>query len=342
MADKVKCLGCGSMVWAGAKMHDGYCHDCYVRGRHLPPDTDDNFLQPHKKKKPAPKLSPTNTRRKWNWPLPFRVIGRWFRWYTWQSLLAVLILAGIIFGITPLGDVLSRFQSEASAMNSIRNERASNFYNRGAIINHDAVIQNKAAFIEYINSGASYRMIGIITYAHDYMNPVRARTDIELSYNGGLDVHKFIISNSGADEKLGEFQIPEGTYYIVNENDIPYVLVHAGGKRTVIDPSEDDEIYHFLLGYSMNSVMYYGFMGDYEETSARSLRDGAYYARPYSGTGLSPMRRSHRIELRTYKDRPVYYYYCNINTDLDVEYELILNFYYDNIPNDNPSVSEYK
>ena len=54
--DKVKCEGCGSMVWVGAKMYDGYCHDCYKRGRHLPPDEDD-WLQPAKKKKSSPTAS---------------------------------------------------------------------------------------------------------------------------------------------------------------------------------------------------------------------------------------------------------------------------------------------
>ena len=77
------------MVWTGAKMIDGYCHDCYVRGRHLPEDDDsDQWLAGSGQKKKSPKSTPA-------FKPPVRLNIR-------RIIYAALIIASVIFAINVL------------------------------------------------------------------------------------------------------------------------------------------------------------------------------------------------------------------------------------------------
>jgi hypothetical protein len=105
---KIKCKGCGCMVWAGAKMTDGYCHDCYSRGKHLPPDDSDQWLAGSGQKK----KSPTSTPSKPYLP-PVRINKRRII-YTVLVILSVIAAVSILRGIGG-GGSQSRSSSSAAA-----------------------------------------------------------------------------------------------------------------------------------------------------------------------------------------------------------------------------------
>ena len=351
----VKCKGCGNEVWIGSKLHDGYCHDCYSRGRHLPPDTED-WLKPAPKKKPTKKKPAPATqphakpaRKKTDWRLLGRVVKNIFRRYRWRAVLACLIVVGVVFGIYAAVTYFNRPMTEAGTIDRLRSEKYSTFINLGERIPDDDIPANAEAITAYIDSGESYRTKGIFEYAfYDYMNDYgrekKARSDIEMSYNKELDVYQFKITNNGDSvDTLEQYRIAEGTYYIIKENGKTYVLYHGGGKRIATDINEDRKVYDFLLQYCMSSLIKTDYFTDIS-TAKWHLWDGDMYALSHSdvGSGKTVYDGRHRTELRTYKNKPLVWFDCNRDAEAMVEWQIKVDFYYDNIPKDAPSVADYR
>ena len=119
----VKCKGCGCEVWVGSKIIDGYCHDCYSRGRHLPPIVEDPPWSPKPKSRPkpfpfpTPTAPPTTLRRFWQRFI--RVIRRILK-----TAFILLVIAGVGVGLyNGIPILIERFNQttgDAGAMNTLR------------------------------------------------------------------------------------------------------------------------------------------------------------------------------------------------------------------------------
>ena len=343
MADTVKCKGCGSQIWVGAKIIDGYCHDCYSRGRHLPEDLDDEWLSPVRKK-PAP--MPTTKRPPTRTPSP-RVHKPRFR----RVIILLFILAALSFISKSsfwVKSITVRMADETAAMDVIRNEKNKTFFDKGERMNYEAIVVNRRALNEFRNSGSDYRMSGEFIYAYrDHVRGTAAnnfstsvRAHVDMSYNSKTDVYKFVISNTGTDEKMASYRIEDGTYYIMNENGKTYVLTDFFGEKTATDISKDDSIHKFLMKYHMEYSLYTSYLD--REAEGFSLWGGAYFYRfiKIENPGLQAFSNT-RIELRTYDNKPVWYIYEYHDKDTGIGCHVKLNYYYDNIPNDAPSVADY-
>ena len=361
--DTVICKGCGCEVWVGSNLHDGYCHDCYSRGRHLPPIIEDEFTQKPKPKKPVKKSAPAPATPAQTKPQKKRFSNlRWagrftreiFRRFKWKAVLALLIVVGVFYGLVFVGlpaliGTFNRPQTEPGAMKMLREVKYETFINEGEILPAVDIPANAEAITAYIDGDESYRMNGYFEYAfYDYMNDVgrqkKDRTDIEMSYNAELDVYKFKITNSGDNtETLAQYRIADGTYYIVKENDKLYVLHYGSGKRTAIDVSEDSTVFDFLLSYCMKSLVKTDFFTD-ASTDTRRLWDGDLYSLPHAdvGDGLKVYGGQHRTELRTYQNKPLVWFDCSRDRETMIEWQIKVDFYYDNIPQDAPSVADYQ
>gem|GEM_PF-6466856 len=345
MADEVKCKGCGSMIWAGAKMTDGYCHDCYARGRHLPPDTEDWPPPPaypkQTKKKPSFAVK-SESEQKERRPSSARKRITWL-------FIAALIIAGAAWGIYMMsGNRTADHGEPLSAMEALRNEDAAAFANDGESIPDDMLDGKITAIGAFMGSGTDYRMTGLFNYS--YPDKTKTVIDLEMFYSGKDDFYKFTLRNTN---KTGGFTtIGDVTFYIVTENGKPYVLAEIESGRLVIDPDGEDNTfgeglgaYEFLMGFVMEDIIETDFILD-SETTSRSLNGGDYFARDYTYEGTaSSVFGGYRRELRAHEDQPVYYYYCDLSVEestYGTEFEAIINYYYDEIPQDAPSVADYQ
>ena len=348
----VKCKGCGCEVWVGSKIIDGYCHDCYARGRHLPPIVEDPPWSPQKKKpKPRPIPYPKPTAP------PTTLRGFWQRliWGLRRISRAAIILLAIVgvgaslyYGIPALLERWGQTTGESGSMNTIRDIRYSDFINRGERIPEDTLPVNAEAITAFTHSNESYRMSGIFEYAfYDYTDmgrEKRARSNIEMSYNSENDVYRFGVNNSGDDaDGLAHLRIADGTYYIVRENGTIYVLYHGGGRRTAADINDDRTVYDFLLGYVMENLVQTGFITD-SDTTARHYMGGDLYSVSHNdmGDGLKIYGDSqYRTELRTYQHRPISWYDCDRDKETGRERQIMASYYYEDIPTDAPSVVDW-
>jgi hypothetical protein len=345
----VKCKGCGHEIWVGSKIIDGYCHDCYVRGRHLPDDTDQWPGSPKPKPKtkppkPAPPTSkPLPTSGPSTWRNPFPKLRRILFWP-----LILITLSFIFKGAFWIKSLTVYTGGEAVAMNVIRTEDKKTFFDKGERLNYEAITRNRRALIEFTSSGASYRMNGEFIYAYrtgrgtlanNFSSSVRA--DVEMSYNSETDVYKFVIRNIGTDKKLENHRIEDGTYYIVKENNKTYVLADLFGEKTTTDISKNDRIYKFLMKYHMENALYANYLD--REASGFSLWGGAFYYRMINIDNPGLMAVSNpRVEFRTYGNRPVGYVYVYHDKKTGIGCHLTLNYHYDNIPRDVPRVADYR
>jgi hypothetical protein len=359
--DKVKCKGCGSLVWVGAKMYDGYCHDCYARGRHLPKEEDDDqwLAGSGQKKKPRPttplpiksrpllwrKLFPKLRLPRFRFP-KFRRIR-----HLWRGLLLLLLfplaVSFIFKGAFWIKGMTVNMAGETTAMNVIREEKNKTFFDKGERMTYEAIVINRRALNEFRDSGSDYRMIGEFVYArkdgsgtlkNNFSSIVSAH--VEMSYNSETDVYKFVISNTGTDEKMKDHRIEDGTYYIVNENDKTYVLHDFFGERTATDISKDAIIYNFLMKIHMENALYTGYLD--REAEGFSLWGGAYYYRHITIENPGPQAfNDTRVELKTYDNKPVWYLYVYHDRNTGIGCHITLNYYYDNISQDAPKVEEY-
>jgi hypothetical protein len=315
-----------------------------VRGRHLPEDTepwDGGPQLPKKKHKPQP--SKPTTRRKFSFP---RIQLR----RKWLLIPLILAASALIFnGAFWVRSLIVSLLDKTAKINVIREESSRTFYNRGDELADEAIYTNVQAIDGFIASGASYRMSGEFIYGYkDYRGTLAnnfataAQTDVEMSYNSETEVYKFVINNAGAetDEKLKGYLIHDGTYYIVKENGRTYVLSDIYGDRAAVDSSENAGIYNILTSYLIEAVIDTNWFD--KQADAYHLWGGTQYDRAIilDNPGLLAFPDT-RVELRTFQNKPVSYIYRNKDADSDIEYSFMASYYYDDIPLDNPAVSDY-
>ena len=274
------------------------------------------------------------------------------------ALAVVLVIAGFLaFKFTTFFEeaysgVIGLFGSEASsesaAMNVIRKAKSTDMV-WGEQITGSELTENRAAVTAFMNSGADYRVKGRAEYGY-YSSPLNGYfkfvADVEMSYNSETDVYKFKLSNvalyDNGDKLNNRFNdIKEGVYYIVKENGTTYLLSEINGVKKVTEASENRAIYDFLMGLRMESAISLNFFTD-DKTKCGKDGDGAYYLTGRDSTLNMWFSHKGGEELKTYKNKPVYYYACHIDNNLGLDRMFEYNFYYDKIPNDNPSVADWK
>jgi hypothetical protein len=216
-------------------------------------------------------------------------------------------------------------------------------------MDYEAITITRRALKEFIGSGAGYRMSGEFIYAYkdiargttanNFSSSVKA--NVEMSYNSEKDVYKFVVRNTGTDKKLEDHRIEDGTYYIVKEKGATYVLSDLFGEKKVTDIRKDKRIYNFLMKCQIENVLYTGYLD--REANGFSLWGGAYYYRHINIENPGQMAvSSPRIELRTYENKPVWYLYVFHDKKTGIGCHITLNYYYDEIPEDVPSLADYR
>jgi len=277
-------------------------------------------------------------------------------------LVGALIVAGIIFLISRTaffwgiaknvtGVFGSNSVSEYSAMEQLRLSKFTSIKDKGEEIDAAGITAKKTALDAKIASGESYRMKGTFEFGrNEGTSTLIFETKVEMSYNAELDVCKFTVKNKEGkgykpldDGKLAPFHIADGTYYIVTENDKTYVLSDCGGEKKVEDVTGGKGSYVFLTMYRMQGNIDTDFLAD-KQTADTSYNyhvwDGDYYFRSYADTKYNLYPRW--IELKTHKDKPVKADYRADIPNSDVGYKFVVDYYYNNIPKDAPSVADWK
>ena len=274
------------------------------------------------------------------------------QWYMprWMKIALVVIIAAValfFFSKTALFN-----QIIGNNMEALRLSGFSTIKDKGTEIDAAGIAANKTALDAYIASGESYRMSG--TFEFGYIGSGGTITtfsaDVKMSYNAELDAYKFTVKNKEkqgynalGDEKLKPFHIADGTYYIVTEGDKTYVLSDVGGEKKVEDVTGGKGSYVFLTMYRMQGNVDTDFMsGGATASTAYSyhLWDGDYYHRTYTDAKYNLYVLKN--ELKTYKDKPVRYEHCGNIPNLDVGYKFTVDYYYNGIPKDAPSVADWK
>ena len=252
--------------------------------------------------------------------------------------------------------IIGFFGSEAAkdsaAIEVVRKVNISDFIYSGEKISGEQLDENKAAIKAFTTSGTDYRMKGRVEYGY-YSSPKNSFfdfwADVDMSYNSQLDVYKFTLSEvliwndeGRLDELFGA--VKDGVYYIVKEDGKTFLLSEVKAVKTVMDISQNRSVYNLLMGLCMESVINLDFLND-EKTQRGAEKDGTGYQITDSSK-VSWFRSKYfnhsGAELRTYQKMPVYYYTTHKNTRLDMDQRCKYNFYYNKIPDDNPSVSDWK
>jgi hypothetical protein len=234
----------------------------------------------------------------------------------------------------------------AAAVNRIRRQ---NFQNADTIA-PEVLAEKKAAIDEFIKNGASYRAEGELLYVYDWSDSrKRFTTEFEMFYNAETGVRHFKIESKdlgyrdSADEHLAPFFIPSGNYYIVNEGGATLALSEIDGNKKASPPGEVKKMYDLLMRICMENAIDTAFITSERAADPnRNLRlnEAHEYYRHYHDDELAPYYT--RYELRTCESIPARYvfYQCDKTTKLTRDFTF--DFYYDRIPDDIPSVSEYR
>jgi hypothetical protein len=275
----------------------------------------------------------------------------------WVNIVLGVLVLGVAFffayraGIVDraIGGIAGLFGNEAASDNAgvevIRKTDWSKFANEPQTLSDSETAAGQEAVTAFMQSGASYRMSGSIKYGYLSNDGgfQEFQMALESSYNSELDVYKFVLSDMflDGDEKLEQYfgSFREGTYYIVNEGGNTYVLSDMGGERTVSDASENPSLYNTLMGLRMESVIGFDFFSE-ESFRAYNLNGGTAYKADDLGEesiNYNPIE----IILKTYGDMPVYHYFCREDRDLGLQRQFDYNFYYDRIPDDNPTIADW-
>ena len=238
-----------------------------------------------------------------------------------------------------------------AAMNKIRKAKYLTIKDNGKELDPANLSEQKTALVEYIELNDSYRMSGTFEYGYKVNTTITTfETKIDMSYNYDHDIYKFTLKSKNRqghealkDEKLSPYHAPDGTYYIVKENDKTYVLSDVGGEKNIVDVSADSSLYNYLTGLNMKALVKTEFMNgkdDAEYSFNYHYKDGDYYHRTYPAVNYDLYVK--KIEFKTYKDRPVKYEHCNRVQGSDVEFKYIVDYYYNLIPQDAPNVADWK
>lgn len=260
--------------------------------------------------------------------------------------IALIVIVVLIVGIASLfhwaKGTYMNLASESAAVSLARGENTKTFLKKGTVIPDDKAIANKAALQAFAKSGASYRMEGKFRYGYRKIGEtVKLSTQVKMFYNGETDVWQFVLESTGGDDKLDKaFRIADGTYSIVKKDGAVFVLSETGGAKTAAPAAENRAVYNFLMGYSMEKVLYTGVI-DRAGSDRYHLWNVDYYCCRYKNIGYM-VYSNPKTELRVWKDKPVSYLHKIKNEDTRIEYLFTLNFYYDDIPPEKPDMAEYQ
>jgi len=271
------------------------------------------------------------------------------------TIIIILVIAGVIFSFTNTGknvidSVVGIFGGESAqetaAMNKVR--RAG----RTDVFMDESELGAKMAEIDtFIASDTSYRMSG--TFQFGYPSGASSNsvtTTVTLSYNESVDVYMFIFKNKNTsgynileDPKLKGFIVSDGTYYIVRENGITYILSDISGEKKAVSENENRNLLNLLLWHSMGNVVEPAYLLDRctDEYFENYLigDDGHSFYRFYQDRGE---RLNHKFMLITYKNMPVKYEQIGNIDNSDVWFWIEVDYFYDKIPDDNPSVADWE
>jgi hypothetical protein len=222
--------------------------------------------------------------------------------------------------------------------------------------------QSKADIAAFMASGASYRAAGkAVVYTPDAANPLtaganRISLDIEMSYNAGLHVYTFKLDGYCDDDtRLQQYlgiEDTEGTarynvtFYAVIEDGNTRVFWDDGAKKGQYQPGTRTDLYNnFLKRLFMENLITLDYLNTTRAYSGE-VYDGFRYITNRNddsktwGYGTYN-KNTPGYELRTYKDKPVSYYYCkDLGNGLIPLYQF--DFYYDKIPEFKPEVEGWK
>ncbi len=259
-------------------------------------------------------------------------------------IIGIFVVSAVVSAITFFGKgVYMNFAGETGAMSVIRDEKTKTFVDKGEEIPDDELGAKKTALEAFIQSGSSYRMEGELGYGY-YQSGYKhtLKTEVQMSYNHETGIYKFVLTSILGDEKLdAAHRIDDGTYYVVEENGRTWVLSEKDGKKTATDVSADSREYNFLMAYRMESILFTSVIDKTNE--CLRLWDAEFYRRTYDDKNAVYMIYPYpKTELRVYNDKPVAYLHRYQNPDTEIECQFVLGYYYDNIPQDTPTVSEYQ
>lgn len=232
--------------------------------------------------------------------------------------------------------------SDNNSISTIRDVKGKTFKKRGELLTSGEQAAKETSLKEFIESNPSYRMEGDFEYAnYESGKAIKLRTNVSMFYNHEKDVYKFIIKSRGGSKKINSrFSIANGTYYIVKESGKTYVLSQTSNEKKAIDISQDKSLYNFLISYRMGTVIPIHYFSN-GKGKCYHLWDAEYYHRTYDDIGYR-VYSNPQTELKVYKDRPAYYLHRIKNEDTGIEYQFTLNYYYNKIPKEIPSVSDYQ
>ena len=281
------------------------------------------------------------------------------------SLVIPIVTFGIIIGLFFLFPVRSNATaskvtgflgmktiSETFAMNAVRKEKPRKFvFRNDKKMSDEAFAVNRPALVAFLESGESYRMDGELRYGVGSPSNYRGLfADFEMWYNNETNVIKIRFKKLACandpellkitDSKEG-FSMLQRTFYAVREDNQSYWLWESKDKERGIYPVRSGNyLSNFMRGLQMHHIINLNFL-DNPETKRYHHRGGDFYRLRPKASSNAIFKDSPSSELRVFNNRPVHYYSVGKNND-GVEYEFKLNFYYHKIPNDKPTVAEWK
>jgi hypothetical protein len=276
----------------------------------------------------------------------------------WGKIVTAVLALGIavfIFSLTDTGknviDSISGIfggesSQETAAMNKVRRSERS-----GVIMDESELDAKMAAINEFIASSASYRMSGTFQFGYPSGSSSNSvTTTVTMSYNESLDVYMFTFKNKNTsgynifeDPKLKGFIVSDGTYYIVRENGIIYVLSDISGEKKAVSESENGSLLNLLLWHGMENIVEPVYLLDKSPDDYYDNQligdDGYFFYRHYPDRGAIMW---HTFLLKTYKNMPVRYEQIGNIYNSDVWFTIRVDYFYDKIPDDNPSVADWR
>jgi len=240
--------------------------------------------------------------------------------------------------------------SENTAMISIRNSKP-----RNAIveeISDETLATNKAAIIEFLESGESYRMDGVVRYAvGSSSDNKRLYAKFDMWFNNETGVMKYYfkqfynredprLQNIFGSDHSRPFRYDKRTYYVMRVNNQTLLFRETEDKeREVFRFNRGDFLFDFMNAKQIHNIVNTDFLNN-PETKRFHYRGGDFYQLRSTTRTNTILSQYFGSELRTFNNQPVYFYTSGINKD-GVEYEFKVNFYYNKISNYTPSVEKW-
>jgi hypothetical protein len=252
-----------------------------------------------------------------------------------------------IFNDTLRLSIAGHLLGESTTMNMILGQ---NFLD-GTALDTKTLPDRKAALDEFINSGTSYRAEGELFYVYHWndLTLKRFTTNVEMSYNADTGVYRFAIESEelgyrdSEDEHLTPYFIQTGEYFIVTEGDTTWVLSETDGERTAVPQEDMQRLYDLLMRLCMRSMVQTDFITSDRTADScynTGIADGTYYFRHFPDGDVGVYYSQYTI--KAYENKPVRYEYHENSQDTKTDMIFMFDYYYSDIPEEIPSISEYR